>query len=158
VSAIDVLPWKDYLTMTAAMIGAALGIMNTWNTMSQRRVRVRVIPQFLTNVDGTPIGFSIEVINRSAFAVTLAEVGFRTAEGKKIPLLAATFSDNGHLPRRLEAREAASAMFGPKDFGAPSVKLRAAYARTACGRTIHGNSPAGRQFSKMIAEIAEGRA
>ena len=151
---IEVLPWKDYLTMTAAMIGAALGIMNTWNSMSQRRVRVRVIPQFVTGVDGTPIGFSIEVINLSAFAVTLAEVGFRTAEGRKVPLPAASFSDNGRLPRRLEAREAVSAIFGPKDFSAPNVKLRAAYARTACGRTIHGNSLAGRQFSKMIEEIA----
>jgi hypothetical protein len=49
-------------------------------------------------------------------------------------------------------------MFGPGDFDAPrGVKIGAAYARTACGRTIFGNSPAGKQFSAMMDEIASGR-
>ena len=36
------LPWKDFVTLGAAVLGAALGIMNTWSSVNQRRVRLAV--------------------------------------------------------------------------------------------------------------------
>jgi hypothetical protein len=149
--------WKDVITLGVALLGAGLGIMNTWNAVSQRRVRVRVAPSFLTEPDGSPLGFSIEIINLSAFPITLAEVGFDAGRGKRVPARAAHFPDNKPLPRRIEPRESVLAMFCPAEFGLPNIELGDAYVRTACGRTVYGNSPAGRQFSKMLAEITEGR-
>ena len=73
-SSFEVLPWRDYLTFAAAMIGAVLGVMNMWNTIDQRRVRLRITPKHVLSVNGR--SFAIEVINLSAFPVTIDEVGF----------------------------------------------------------------------------------
>ncbi|HVA13146.1 MAG TPA: hypothetical protein VNF99_07845 [Stellaceae bacterium] len=152
----DTATWKDGITLGIALVGAILGVMNTWNVFSQRRVRLRVTPMFLATTGGEPFGASIEIINLSSFPLTIAELGFKSRKGKVV-LTSPRFPDGRALPRRLESREAISAMFGPSEFGIPSVRLGSAYARTACGRTITGNSPAGRQFSRMIAELAAER-
>jgi hypothetical protein len=156
---LDTLPWKDFITLSAALLGAGLGIMNTWNAMSQRRVRVRVNPTFTLTVDGDPLGFSIEVVNLSTFPLTIAEIGFEAGRGRRVIVQAPRFLDGGNLPRRLDSREAASALFTPQNFGVPpaGITLGKAYVRTACGRTIYGDSPARRQFAQMITEISEGR-
>jgi hypothetical protein len=150
------LPWKDIITIAAASVGAVLGIMNTANAMSQRRVRVRVTPAYVTTPEKSPLGFSIEVINLSTFPITVAEVGFAVGRKSRAPVQRPQFLDGKSLPRRLEPREAISAMLGPADFPM-GIKVGDAYARTACGRTIYGSSPAGRQFSKMLDEIAAAR-
>jgi hypothetical protein len=67
----ETLAWKDYITMGAAALGAGLGLMNTWNAMSQRRVRLRVRPAYATVVPAGAIAFCIEVINLSTFPVTI---------------------------------------------------------------------------------------
>lgn len=149
--------WMDYVTLAAAATGAVLGIMNTWNSLNQQRVRVRVTPNFVTTLDNDPSGVSIEVINLSAFPVTIAEVGFMTGAGRRVPVLNSTSFDGRSLPCRLEPRTAISILFGPQNFGIPNVKLGDAYARTACGRRVQGNSPAGRQFSKMMSDLAAAR-
>lgn len=142
------------ITIGIALLGAVLGVMNTWNAMNQQRVRVRVTPNYVTSMDGSPIGIAIEAINLSAFALTIKEIGFKSGRGK-VPLLAAQFPDGASLPLRLAPRESVSAMIGLRDFGVQSVRLGDAYVRTACGRTISGNSPAGRQFSEMMADLAK---
>ena len=72
----EALPWKDYLTTAAALLGAALGVLNTWNSVNQSRVRLRVRPSHaISNPDGTN-KFCVDVLNLSAFPVTIAEVGF----------------------------------------------------------------------------------
>jgi len=73
---LDVLPWKDYLTIAAALLGAVLGVMNTWNAIDQRRVRLRVRPSHAITVPDGALKFCVEVLNLSAFAVTITEVGF----------------------------------------------------------------------------------
>jgi hypothetical protein len=149
---------KDVITIGAASVGAVLGVMNTWNAMNQRRVRLRVTPVFVTTTEVDPLGVAIEVINLSTFPLTVAEVGFSAGGDRRVPVQAPQFSDNKSLPRRVESREAISAMFGPAGFNPPpGVKLGHAYARTACGRTIYGSSPAGRQFSAIMQDIAKGR-
>ncbi|MFF0952203.1 hypothetical protein ACFYE9_32665 [Rhizobium leguminosarum] len=151
--------WKDLVPIGLGAVGAVLGVMNTWNTVSQRRMRVRVTPAFLFQPDGTPFGFSIEAINLSAFPLTLCEVGFRTAIKRRMVVTEYRTSDGRALPCRLEPREAISFMFGPGDFQPPSGhRIGAAYIRTACGRTIAGDSPARKQFSTMMAAaIGKGR-
>lgn len=148
---------KDVITLGLAAIGAVLGIMNTWNGLSQRRMRVRVTPAFLLRTDGSPTGFSIEAINLSMFPLTLAEVGFQTSGRKRIAITSPHTSDAKPLPRRLEPREAITFMFGPGDFTPPKEhRIGPAYVRTACGRTIKGDSPARKQFAEMIADLMKG--
>lgn len=153
------LPWKDFITLGAALLGAALGIMNTWNAMSQRRVRVRVNPAFALTADGNPFGFSVEIVNLSTFPLTLAEIGFEIGGGRRASVQSPQFLDSKNLPRRIESRESVIVLFTPQNFGVPlpEINLGRAYARTACGRIIFGDSPAGRKFAKMITEIAQRR-
>src|ERR1700682_709418 len=94
---------KDVITIGAASVGAVLGVMNTWNAMNQRRVRLRVTPVFLTTTEGDPVGYAIEVVNLSAFPVTVAEVGFSASGNRRVPVQAPQFSDNKMLPRRIES-------------------------------------------------------
>ena len=152
--AIDIAQWKDPITLSVALLGAVLGVMNTWNAMNQRRVRMRVRPLFVSHMDGQPFGCSIEVINTSTFPLTVEEVGFISGRGRLV-VTSPIFMDGKGLPRRLEPRESMSAMFGPREFGVPDRTLGDAYARTACGCLFRGNSPAGRQFSQMMTEIAQ---
>jgi hypothetical protein len=77
---------KDFLTIGCAALGAVLGIINTVTSLNQRRVKLRVIPKigvrdesgvFLHRRELLPNGApAIEVINLSAFPVTIAEAGF----------------------------------------------------------------------------------
>jgi hypothetical protein len=99
------LPWKDIFTIGLATLGAVLGVMNTWNSISQRRLRVKVIPNFVHDLAGQPLGASIEVTNLSSFPVSVAEVGFESGGGQHLPIL----HPNVSLPHRLSEREAASA-------------------------------------------------
>lgn len=114
-------------------------------------------PNAVLREDGYPLGFSIEIINLSAFPITLAEVGFEASRGQRVPLRDPQFLDRTSLPRRLESPEAVSALFSPADFPVPNSRLGDAYGRLACGTVTHGNSPAGRQFGKIIAEVTESR-
>jgi hypothetical protein len=43
---LEALPWKDMTTIALAALGAGLGVMNTWNALSQRRVRLVVRPTY----------------------------------------------------------------------------------------------------------------
>ena len=144
------LSWKEILTISAALLGAVLGIMNTWNSINQRRLRLRVRPAFVTDLAGQPQGFEIEAINLSACPVTIVEAGFEVGNKKRLPLQGGQIA----FPHRLESRESFSMRFGPSNFNPPDgVKLGKAYVRTACGNWITGNSPAGRQFSDILAKM-----
>lgn len=146
--------WKDIFTIGTASIGAVLGVMNMWNSISARRLRVRVTPQFVFQLDGTPIGVTIEVINLSNFPITVVEAGFEVNGGFRMPNLL----DRANLPKRLESRESLSIYFDPRAFLSPAVeKLGSGYVRTACGNRITGNSPAGRQLSDLLSNIVKGR-
>lgn len=144
--------WKDIFTIGTASIGAVLGIMNTWNSINSRRLRVKVTPHFLVGLDGEPVGASIEVINLSGFPVTIVEAGFEVGGGQIMPLLHTPTS----LPHRLDARESMPIYFDPRAFvSGPNLAMGAAYVRTACGNRIKGNSPAGRQMSQILAEVTK---
>ena len=86
----------------------------------------------------------IEVINLSAFAVTVMEVGFAlqgedVCKGVRAASITPRLIDGKPWPRRLEAREAVSTYNNvPSDQGQP---VRAAYARLASGEVITGKGP-----------------
>lgn len=90
---------KDLVTAATAIIGACTGtaglvisLLNHRRATASDRVRLRVVVSRsqARGFDGAPIGqpwISIDVVNLSAFNVTLAEVGFRRSSGDAIAFL-----------------------------------------------------------------------
>ncbi len=149
-SELSALPWKDYITLGAALLGAGLGIMNTWHAISARRVRLRVRPSFAIGPAGQQM-FSIEVVNLSSFPLTISEVGFSLDwrdidRGSRAAVTMPIVIDRKPWPRRLEAREAVSLYFDPPDPGRGGKMIGKAYAQTSCGEVCYGTSPALRQL------------
>ena len=146
---------KDAITLSIAVLGAALGLLNTWNAISARRVRLLVKTTFaypIGDPDAPPM-MGIEVINLSAFAVTVTEVGFllngTTSRAAATP---PQIIDGKPWPRRLEAREAVSTFLNrPHD---ERFVVRAAYAHLASGETITGKGPA---IKNLRAAMAQGQ-
>jgi hypothetical protein len=154
--------WVAWVTFALAVIGACLGVLNTWHTFDQRKVRLKVrplraIPLGKGAAQRSPRGsdgglFSIEVINLGTFAVTIDEFGFAVGSGRHAAITAPKFLDNEGLPRRLEPREAATAYFSAADILAhirrEGHRLGKAYVRTACDVRAYGASPALRQLQR----------
>ena len=89
----------------------------------------------------------IEVVNLSAFAVTVTEVGFapRFTRGtlpRRYSVLQPAFLDHKPWPRRLEPREAVTAYIDPDSAIDGRRDYHKAYARTSCGEIVYGRSPA----------------
>lgn len=141
---------QSSVTTGVALLGAALGVMNTWNTISQRRVRLRVRPAHAIAFPQGHHQFSIEVLNLSNFAVTVEEVGFtlrkREPFGDHLVITSPQIFDGKPWPRRLESREAVSVYFAVEPMLKRAGNLDKAYVRTACGEHIRGDSPALRQI------------
>ena len=140
------------ITFGIAVLGAGLGILNTWRTFDRDRVKLTVIPQH-----AIPFGdlgrkfphveFCIEVINRSAFPVIVSEVGFQhRGMTARAALMQPVTLDGKSIPRKLEAREAVS-FFTERPTRHQGKRLTYAYAQTSCGRTFKGSSPALRHMN-----------
>lgn len=137
------------VTLAIAVLGAVLGLVNTWHQLDRSRVKLRITPK-----RAIPIGaidprltFCIEITNLSVFAVTIEEAGvlFKGTDSRGAytqPILI----DGGSWPRRLEARSSVT-VYGQPPVGKPGNPLKCAYARTACGITRHGSSPVFRQMA-----------
>lgn len=141
--------WREWATFALAMLGAVLGLINTWSGFSARRLRVTVVPAHAMTTNGGT-GFCIEIKNRSAFPIVVHEVGF-TLKGtnRRVTVGRPYFIDNGAMPRRLDAREAFTAYFErPRNIG---HTIEAAYARLASGEQVTGKSPALKQLNRELA-------
>ena len=149
---------KEFLTIGCAVLGASLGVINTVTGLSQRRLRLKVIPKtvvrngrdiFSTNLkvleDSYP---AIEVINLSAFPVTISEAGF-TLKGSanRVVCDPSPVIDNKPWPRRLEPREAVTVYF---PYGIFPKNLHLAYAQTDCNEKRVGDSPALKKFQSLL--------
>ncbi len=154
---------KDVATIigaTCAFLALTFGIFR-WEL--QRRVRIRIKPVVLFMVgnggimkaekwnqqtigwlgNSVPLRLSVEIVNHSAFAITICEVGFGKG-GKRCVAMPRPelLPSNKTWPPRLEPKEAVIAM-GAVDNLALDVnfiKKPFAYARTDCGKTFYGTS------------------
>lgn len=145
----------------AAVAGAglALSVLNTIHTLFRSRVRLKVLPKSAVNVaigafkrslTEYPPGatFCIEVINLSAFPVSIDEVGFsrvRTRARAAVPQ--PILHDKGGWPRRLEPHESVSAYVNIAEL---PLDISKAYATSQSGATRRGNSGALSALKKAL--------
>lgn len=131
------------ITFAIAIVGAVLGILNTWRAFDRDRIRVRVRPKnFLTDTGAQ--GMCFEIVNSGYLPVTITQVGItlRLRPKQELVFIPRTIN-GGSLPQRLEPRTHVTLILPPGTEKDPMLgKGLRAYACTACGRTFYGNSPA----------------
>jgi hypothetical protein len=145
---------KDLITFGVALLGAVLGILNTWKAYDKDRPKLRIIPKHAIPVGGVDpcLTFCIEIINLSGFALTVCEVGVLYRGTKsRLALIQQFFRDGGPWPRRLEPRAAVTVYFDRESLDARTHNIRCAYAMTECDLVFEGNSPAMRQLARETA-------
>lgn len=144
----------EAVTLAIAVLGAVLGLVNTWHALDRSRVKLRVLPKHAVPIGSADprISFCIEITNLSAFAVTIEETGvlYRGTESRGAyvqPILL----DSGGWPRRLEPRSSVTVYGQPPSLTKQGHRPKCAYARTACGVLARGNSPAFKQLAGSAA-------
>lgn len=140
----DINPW----TLGLGITGSVLGIMNTWLAINRDRVRVRVKPVHI--VDGADRRkFGIEVLNLSGAKIYIVDVGFSPSRFLPDRFRRASYAQGMNGVRCLESRESFTFIFDRDvDLVCTDFHIRAAYARTSCGRTFIGTSPALKQLAR----------
>lgn len=130
--------------------GAVLGIMNTWNQMQRKSVKIKILPTHVIPVgalENAPLNFGLEVINLSEFPVVVEDVGFLLTGGRHGTLATVPGREsNGALPLRLEPRSSYSKLFHVDQGTVDWRNVRCAYARTQCGTEATGTSGALKQL------------
>ncbi len=138
------------ITLSIAILGAVLGLINTWHGLDKSRVKLKVRPAHAIPVGGTnpTLTFCIEVTNLSSFAVTVYDVGvFYNGTDRRGSIVQPVLIDGGKWPRRLEPRSSVT-VYGQRPDSPPHKRIKCAYARTECGVTKTGTSPALKQISR----------
>jgi len=139
---------KDIITLSIAAVGAVLGTINTWHSLDQRRVRLRVVPKLAWIVAENGKTRSqvccIEVINLSSFPLSVAETGF-TLKGEKnrLAVIDLFTGDGQPFARTVEPRRGVTAYF---HLALLTSNIDKAYVRTECGEVAYGSSPALKQI------------
>jgi hypothetical protein len=145
---------KDQLTFGVAVIGATLGVLNTWRGILKDRSKIRVTPQAWFTDDGES-GLCIEAINLSAFDLTITQVGL--AVGRKKRLAFPFYSIGDKTPILVKPR--ARACFYVKPGCMHNLDLRnvkGAVVITACGQLFRGDSRALKSLVRNAAKDPEG--
>lgn len=137
------------ITFAIAVLGAILGLINTWHAIDKTRVKLRVTPKHAIPVGGMDekLTFCIEVVNLSSFAVTIDDVGvFLKGTKDRIVYTSPLTFDGGSWPRRLESRSSVT-VYGERPKSKGQHRPKCAYARTSCGETHMGTSAAFKQIA-----------
>jgi len=116
----------EAVTLSIAVLGAVLGLINTWRSIDTSRVKLKVVPghAVLVGSANPAYRFYVSVTNLGAFAVTIEELGFLyKGTDRKGVLVEYLLSDGGALPKRLEPRAGLTAYCErPAPLGTHSVK------------------------------------
>ena len=160
----------ETLSLVLGTMGTVTGCLALWHELNQSKVKLRVIPKVVrpgginyVMIDSEHGDYGdqlcIEVINLSAFAVTLSDVGFMVSVSpvpncKRLTFIQAPTSMGKTLPVRLEPHEAVTCYSRPDavhPVGMASVVK--AYAETECLARAYGTSPALRSVVRSAASV-----
>lgn len=140
----------ETITFAVAVLGAVLGVINTWVGLSKERVKLKVLPRHAIPVSNAPqnILLSIDIVNLSAFPVTVSEIGvFYSGTKKRSVIPNPIISDGGAFPRRLEPRSAVTLYSEKPRAVVDGHRMKCVFAKTDCGVVQKGDSPAFRQMA-----------
>lgn len=140
----------QYITFAIAVLGAVLGIINTWHAIDRTRVKLKVVPARAVPVGGAPsnVVFCVEVTNLSAFAVTVYDVGiFYKGTDKRSSIVNPILPDSGPWPRRLEPRSSVTVYSERPRTLVDGRRMKCVYAKTQCGHVERGTSGALKQMA-----------
>jgi hypothetical protein len=169
--------WIAVIGAVTGIVGTVLGLIATYDLLNKNRVKLRVVPKLawvnrrgaaltaatpvLPEHDPTrgaaPNRLAIEVVNLSAFAVTISDVGFGRVDGPmRVSVPIPQLADGKTWPVRLESREAVTAFCNLPMTSAQASSLaglaqRVAYAQTDCGAVRYGSSQV---FSRFIEQLS----
>jgi len=136
------------VTLIIAIIGAGLGIINTWRSYSKDRVKIRVEARgsILADAYGQlQHRLCVEVVNLSFMPVTISQISFTLHGDKKnvFSFFPEFYDGKGGLPRTLEARNSFTA-FVPVTVHRDEIvdRLDAPFIKTACGKRFKGGGMA----------------
>jgi len=134
----------EIVTLILGVIGTWLVIMSYWR---KTRVKLKVKPAHAITQDAS-LQFSIDVVNLSAFPVTIDETGvFYSGTKNRGAIVNPVLIDGGGWPRRLEPHESVSVL-SQLPISQNGEKIRCAYGRTTSGHVTKGNSAALKQISE----------
>jgi hypothetical protein len=138
------------VTLSVAVLGAVLGIINTWHGLDQSRLKLKLTPKHVIAVGiNDKLEFCIEVTNLSAFPVTICDVGvLYKGTNDRGTMIQPVLLDRGPWPRRLEARSSVT-VYGDR-LVPTKYRIKCAYATTECGNTVEGTSPALKQMANEL--------
>ena len=132
---------KDLIIFGVALLGAGLGVLNYWRVVDREKVRLRVVPQGYFSSSGES-GICVDVVNLSAFPVTVSQVAFDLRGGNQIFIILPTTAYGGkNAPQRLEPRASFTTHFsaGKERCGA-FADVTHVFAKTACGAKFTGTT------------------
>ena len=120
------------------LLGAVLGVLNTWRAFDRDRIRVRVEPAFFIRTNGvvTERGYRLTITNLSYIPVTITQTGFTLRDGKNLLTFVAPIDCT--MPKRMEARTRFTASILEND-SSDFLSIKRAYADTACGKRFTGS-------------------
>ena len=157
--------WPTLITLAIAILGAGLGIFNTWQGLRDRAVRLRVIPKYAEPVDDQmrkvgPPCISIEVQNLGSYPVTVEEVGLLIENAASdLPRRAAFLPQyvmmGPKLPHRLDRQDSITVAVPINSL--PDEDFTGAFARTAAGQMVKGTSAALTDIAEIITSSRQRR-
>lgn len=128
--------WGQRITTATAIVGAALGVYNTYSARRQIRSRIRVTVE--RNERGHDV---ITVSNLSPHSVTLTRLDLLTANGKVRPWQPdPMFNRNVPPPYRIDGRHTET-FYDYRMQASPTRPQIGAHAETACGAQAYAFGP-----------------
>ena len=145
---------KDQLTFGVAVVGATLGVLNTWRGILKDRAKIKVTPKLWLDGQGRS-GLCIDAVNLSAFDLTISQVGLNIGGKKRLAFPFYSIGDK--TPILLVPRSCVCFYVKPGCIDNRDMKkVKGAIAITACGRIFHGKSPALKSLVRKASKNIDG--
>lgn len=136
-------------TFAIAVLGAVLGVLNTWRGLNADRVRMRVRTYVSLLPGEKEESLGIEVVNLSSFAVTVEEIGWIRPRMDRLVVALPRIATGERLLVPLEPRASFTGYAPPGAHKHPDFAyINYAFASTACGVTRRGSS-------ELLTEVAQ---